>query len=148
MHPDRRRELVERPELTTDAVEEMLRVLTPVQLVPRIVAQDATIGGVDIKAGDHATIVLGAANLDPGDLRRAPTTSTSSASARSTSRSAAARTSASGSTSPGSSCGSRSRSGTAASPSYAIAEGAVIAHSPGIRQTDHLPLVWDVTAAW
>ncbi len=35
-HPERRRELVERPELTTDAVEEMLRTLTPVQLVPRV----------------------------------------------------------------------------------------------------------------
>src|SRR5262249_57346547 len=38
---------------------------SPVQLVPRVVAQDATLGGVEIKAGDHATIVLGAANLDP-----------------------------------------------------------------------------------
>ena len=44
----------------------MLRALTPVQVVPRVVAAtDATIGGVELKAGDHATIVLGAANLDP-----------------------------------------------------------------------------------
>ena len=29
-------------------------------------------------------------------------------------------------------------------PDYAIPAGTVIEHSPGIRQADHLPLVWDV----
>ncbi|MGZ6994442.1 MAG: cytochrome P450, partial [Acidimicrobiia bacterium] len=64
-HPERRHQLVERPELITDAVEEMLRALSPVQLVPRVIAQDATMNGIELKAGDHAVVVLGAANLDP-----------------------------------------------------------------------------------
>src|SRR5262249_60156236 len=38
LHPEQRRQLVEHPDVSTDAVEEMMRVLTPVQVVPRIVA--------------------------------------------------------------------------------------------------------------
>ncbi len=140
-HPDRRRQLVERPELTTDAVEELLRALSPVQLVPRLIVQDATIGGVDVKAGDHATIVVGAANLDPAVYDR-----------------------------PDDIDFERQRSINLAFgggphlclginlarlelrvaleewhrriPDYSIRPGSVIAHSPGIRQADHLPLVW------
>lgn len=140
-HPDRRRELVERPELTTDAVEEMLRALTPVQLVPRVVAQDSTIGGVDVKAGDHATIVLGAANLDPAtydrpddvDFERPRSINLAFGSG------------------PHLCLGinlARLELRVALEewhrriPDYTIPAGAVIGHSPGIRQADHLPLVW------
>lgn len=142
-HPDRRAELVERPELTTDAVEEMLRALTPVQLVPRLIVQDATIGGVDVKAGDHATIVLGAANLDPAmydqpddvDFERERSINLAFGGG------------------PHLCLGinlARLELRVALEewhrriPDYAIPTGTVIAHSPGIRQTDQLPLVWDV----
>jgi cytochrome P450 len=140
-HPHRRHQLVERPELTTDAVEEMLRALTPVQLVPRVVARDARIHGVDVKAGDHATVVLGAANLDPAtfgapddvDFERQ------------------------GSINLAFGAGPHLCLGINLArlelrvaleewhrriPDYAIPAGTVIAHSPGIRQADHLPLVW------
>lgn len=143
-HPDRRRQLVERPELTTDAVEEMLRGLTPVQLVPRVVAQDATIGGVDVKAGDHAIVVLGAANLDPAtydepddiDFERERSINLAFGGG------------------PHLCLGinlARLELRVALEewhrriPDYSIPAGSVIAHSPGIRQADHLPLVWDVT---
>jgi len=142
-HPDRRRQLVERPGLTTDAVEEMLRALTPVQLVPRLIVEDATIGGVDLKAGDHATIVLGAANLDPAaydepddvDFERKRSINLAFGG------------------------GPHLRLGINLArlelrvaleewhrriPEYSIVPGSVIAHSPGIRQTDQLPLVWPV----
>jgi cytochrome P450 len=63
-HPERRRELVESPERTAAAVEELLRFETPVQMVARVVKQDATIGGVEVKAGDRAIILIGAADGD------------------------------------------------------------------------------------
>jgi cytochrome P450 len=137
--------LVERPELTTDAVEEMMRFLTPVQLIPRVVARDATIGGVDIKAGDHATIVLGAANLDPGTYDDAEEVDFE--------RDRSINLAFGGG--PHLCLGinlARLELRVALEewhrriPQYAIAEGADIAHSPGIRQADHLPLVWDVAA--
>jgi cytochrome P450 len=142
-HPERRRELVERPEITQDAVEEMLRLMSPVQLIPRILAQDVTLGGVDLRAGDHATIVLGAANLDPAfydnpeeldfDRERSinlafgggPHLCLGINLARLELRVAL-------------------EEWHRRIPDYAIAEGAVITHSPGIRQADTLPLVWDV----
>ncbi len=143
-HPDRRRQLVERPELTTDAVEEMLRALSPVQLVPRLVAQDTTIGGVDVKAGDHAIVVLGAANLDPTtydepddiDFERERSINLAFGGG------------------PHLCLGinlARLELRVALEewhrriPDYSVPAGTVIAHSPGIRQADHLPLVWDVT---
>jgi cytochrome P450 len=146
VHPDRRQMLVDRPELTTDAVEEMMRFLTPVQLIPRVVAQDATIGGVDIKAGDHATIVLGAANLDPGTYEDAEAVDFE--------RDRSINLAFGGG--PHLCLGinlARLELRVALEewhrriPEYSIVEGANIAHSPGIRQADHLPLVWDVTAA-
>ncbi|HZJ26301.1 MAG TPA: cytochrome P450 [Acidimicrobiia bacterium] len=140
-HPDRRRQLVEQPELTTDAVEEMLRALTPVQLVPRVIVEDATIGGVDVKAGDHATIVLGAANLDPAtyddpdnvDFERKRSINLAFGGG------------------PHLCLGinlARLELRVALEewhrriPEYAITAGAEIAHSPGIRQADHLPIEW------
>jgi cytochrome P450 len=145
-HPDRRQMLVERPELTTDAVEEMMRFLTPVQLIPRVVAQDATIGGVDIKAGDHATIVLGAANLDPDTYDDADEVDFE--------RERSINLAFGGG--PHLCLGinlARLELRVALEewhrriPEYSIPEGTQIVHSPGIRQADHLPLVWDVGAA-
>jgi cytochrome P450 len=145
VHPDRRRMLVERPELTTDAVEEMMRFLTPVQLIPRVVAQDATIGGVDIKAGDHATIVLGAANLDSDTYDDAEEVDFE--------RERSINLAFGGG--PHLCLGinlARLELRVALEewhrriPDYAIVDGANIAHSPGIRQADHLPLVWDDSA--
>jgi cytochrome P450 len=143
LHPERRRDLVERPEVTQDAVEEMLRVLTPVQLVPRILAQDVTLGGVELKAGDHATIVLGAANLDPDFFAQPDDVDFD--------RDRAINLAFGGG--PHLCLGinlARLELRVALEewhrriPEYTIAEGAVISHSPGIRQADTLPLVWDV----
>jgi cytochrome P450 len=142
-HPERRRDLAERPEITQDAVEEMLRAMTPVQLVPRILAQDVTLGGVDLKAGDHATIVLGAANLDPGFFPQPDDVDFD--------RERAINLAFGGG--PHLCLGinlARLELRVALEewhrriPDYAIADDAVIRHSPGIRQADTLPLVWDV----
>lgn len=74
-HPERRRELVEHPELTGAAVEELLRWETPVQMAARVVKQDASIGGVEVKAGDRAIILIGAADGDEREFADADTVS-------------------------------------------------------------------------
>ena len=63
-HPDRRRAIVENPSLIPGAIEELLRHQTPVMMVPRVIAQDYEMDGVQIKAGDTATLLIGAANCD------------------------------------------------------------------------------------
>jgi cytochrome P450 len=63
-HPERRRALVEDGALVAGAVEELLRHQTPVMMVPRIIAQDYEMGGVQLQAGDSATVLVGAANCD------------------------------------------------------------------------------------
>jgi cytochrome P450 len=63
-HPERRRELVEDPSLIPAAIEELLRFLSPVMVIPRSAAEDISLRGVDIRAGDGVTLVLGAANVD------------------------------------------------------------------------------------
>jgi cytochrome P450 len=63
-HPDRRRQLTEDPSIIGPAVEEMLRMETPVQIVPRVVAQPHTICGVDLEPGESVALVIGAANVD------------------------------------------------------------------------------------
>ena len=63
-HPDHRRQLVEDSGRIPAAVEELLRWLSPVMVIPRTAAVDMTLHDVDIKAGDGVTLVLGAANTD------------------------------------------------------------------------------------
>jgi cytochrome P450 len=63
-HPDRRRALVEDPSLVPRAVEELLRQQTPVMLLPRIVREPVTLGGVELRSGEPAVLVIGAANSD------------------------------------------------------------------------------------
>jgi cytochrome P450 len=65
-HPDRRRALVEDPSLVPAAVEELLRHQSPVMVVPRVVRQPVTLRGVELRPGDPAMLVLGAANSDDG----------------------------------------------------------------------------------
>ena len=67
-HPDRRQALLDDPALLDTVVEELLRTETPVVMVPRVIAQDATIGGVEVKAGDTAVILLGAADTDDAEF--------------------------------------------------------------------------------
>ncbi len=67
-HPDRRQALVDDPALVDTVVEELLRTETPVVMVPRLVAQDATLGGVEVKAGDTAVILIGAADVDDAEF--------------------------------------------------------------------------------
>jgi cytochrome P450 len=78
-NPDHRRQLAEDPSSVPAAVEELLRWLSPVMVVPRTASEDVTVRGVDLRAGDGVTLVLGAANTDDDafgpaavDFRREP----------------------------------------------------------------------------
>jgi cytochrome P450 len=63
-HPDNSRELVEDPSLVPAAIEELLRWLSPVMVVPRTASADITVHDVELRAGDGVTLVIGAANTD------------------------------------------------------------------------------------
>lgn len=68
---DLRRTLRARPDLIPQAVEELLRRFAFVN-VPRIVAQDTTLNGVPMRAGDLVLVMLSTFGLDPA-VTPAPT---------------------------------------------------------------------------
>ena len=67
-NPQQRRRLVAKPELIPNAVEELLRWETPVTGVPRLAREDFSIGGIDVKAGELVTLLLGAADVDADEF--------------------------------------------------------------------------------
>ncbi len=70
-NPEQRERLVEDPSLIPAAIEELLRWETPVAGVPRVVKQDVTIAGVEIKAGQLVFLLLGAADTDENEFQQA-----------------------------------------------------------------------------
>jgi cytochrome P450 len=138
-HPDRRRAIVENPSLIPGAIEELLRHQTPVMMVPRIVAQDFELDGVSMKAGDGATLLIGAANCDGNEFDAANDVQFD--------REANRHLAFGGG--PHRCLGShlaRLELRVAVEefhkriPDYALATAEPIAFSPGIRQAEHLPL--------
>jgi cytochrome P450 len=79
-HPDARRSLVSEPELIPAAVEELMRVESPVQGTHRYATRDFELAGVPIHKGDRISVMWAGANLDGSafesplevDLRRQP----------------------------------------------------------------------------
>ena len=63
-NPDQRAVLRENPALIPDAVEEAIRIATPLQLVGRTTSREVTLHGVTIPAGGRVVLVYGAANRD------------------------------------------------------------------------------------
>ena len=140
-HPDRRTELIENPELIGPAVEELLRRETPVMVVPRIVKEPCTLQGVELKTGDMVTLAIGAANGDERhferpdevDFHRDPNHHVAFGGGHHLCLGAHL---------------ARLELRVALEefhrriPDYRIADGTDIHFSPGIRQADHLPLVW------
>jgi cytochrome P450 len=139
-NPEQRRRIVHDPSLTAGAVEELLRWESPVMMVVRIVKQDAELAGVTMQAGDHAVIMIGAANLDEEFPEPARVNF-----AREANRHLAFGAG------PHRCLGShlaRLELRVALEewhrriPDYRIADGVEIRSSPGIRQAERLPLVW------
>ena len=57
--------LLENPEYLPTAVEESLRLVSPVQLTGRMAVQDLEFEGQKIPAGTNISLIIGAANRDP-----------------------------------------------------------------------------------
>ncbi|GAF47459.1 cytochrome P450 [Rhodococcus wratislaviensis] len=64
-NPDVRDQLIDDPTLVVAAVEEALRVETPLFGLGRMVTQDSTVDEVNIPAGDRVMLMWGSANRDP-----------------------------------------------------------------------------------
>ncbi len=63
-NPDQRALLIDDPELIPDAVEEFLRLTSPVQGLARTATRDVTLHGTTIPAGRKALLLYGSANRD------------------------------------------------------------------------------------
>jgi cytochrome P450 len=64
-NPEQLRRLRDDPSLVTNAVEELLRYDSSVQLTGRAALEDVELGGVPIAKGESVLCLLGAANRDP-----------------------------------------------------------------------------------
>lgn len=62
--PERRRQVMDHPEMIPAVVEEMLRFHTPVMGVIRTVKQPVELHGVELEAGASVMVMIGAANTD------------------------------------------------------------------------------------
>jgi cytochrome P450 len=67
-HPEERERLREDFSLIPAAIEEFLRVETPVQALARTVTEDVTLGGQQLCKGDKVLLHWGAANRDPDEF--------------------------------------------------------------------------------
>ena len=65
-HPDQWQLLKQNPALLPSAIEEMLRYESPVARQPRLMKQDAEMGGKRLREGQMVFQMLNAANRDPG----------------------------------------------------------------------------------
>jgi cytochrome P450 len=64
-HPDQLALLRSDPSVAANAVEELLRYDSPVQLTARTAKHDSEVGSQTIRQGDQVVALLGAANRDP-----------------------------------------------------------------------------------
>ncbi len=67
-HPDQLDWLARHPEQSQQAVDELLRYDSPVQVASRVAKRDLTLGDAAVKEGQRAVILLGAANRDPARI--------------------------------------------------------------------------------
>ncbi|MHB1423258.1 MAG: cytochrome P450 [Gemmataceae bacterium] len=64
-HPDQLQKLRANPALMPSAIEELLRYDSPVQMTSRVLTEDMTVGGKQLRHGQLVVLFLGAANRDP-----------------------------------------------------------------------------------
>jgi cytochrome P450 len=141
-NPEHRRRIVEDPDVISNAVEELLRWETPVTIVPRLVKQTCTVGDVEIQEGEMAMLLLGSADVDDAAFPHADKVDFDRERNRHVAFGAG----------PHRCLGShlaRFELSTAMEewhrriPDYAIKPGETPRYSPGIREVQYLPIVWE-----
>lgn len=68
--PELRARLIEHPDLVPPAIEEFLRFEGVTATIPRVVREDVSLGGVDLKAGEMILLMLSATSRDPRQFDR------------------------------------------------------------------------------
>jgi cytochrome P450 family 142 subfamily A polypeptide 1 len=68
--PDQKKLLAEQPTLIPNAVEEMLRWISPIQNMNRTATRDTELGGQKIRAGDRLLLLYPSANRDAAAFER------------------------------------------------------------------------------
>jgi cytochrome P450 len=140
-NPTQREKISGTPASLEVAIEELLRWETPVTGIPRLVKEDVEIAGYEIEKGELVMLLLGAANIDPAEFEDADRVRLDRSRNRHISFGAG----------PHRCLGSHLarmelRVGLEEwhrrIPDYAIRKGEVPIYSPGIRDIEHLPLVW------
>jgi cytochrome P450 len=63
--PDQRRQLIEQPELVAGAVDELLRLTSPVQGLARTTTRPVELHGTEVPAGQKVLLLYASANRDP-----------------------------------------------------------------------------------
>jgi cytochrome P450 len=63
-HPEQFELLKAHPELLANAVNEVLRFESPLQMTKRVATENTTIAGIDIRSGEQILLCLGGANRD------------------------------------------------------------------------------------
>lgn len=141
-HPQHRQQIVDDPTLVPHAVEELLRWETPVPGVVRMTTRETELSGCPIPAGKQVVVLLGSANTDEAFWERADEVDFH--------REVNKHLAFGG--------GVHRCLGSHLArlelrvlleewhrriPDYEIAPGVELDYSPGLRQIDPLPLVWD-----
>jgi cytochrome P450 len=141
-NPAQRARLVAAPALIPNAVEELLRWETPVTAVPRLMKQDAVVSGFELHAGEMVTLLVGAANVDEAEFDHGDDVDFDREHNRHLAFGGG----------PHRCLGShlaRMELRVALEvlheriPDYRIKPGDAPRYSPGIREVQHLPLVWE-----
>ena len=144
-NPEQQARLRDDPALIPGAIEELMRWETPVTAVPRVVKQDVTVSGFELKQGELVTLLLGAANLDDAEFSEPRNVDFERESNRhiafggGTHRCLGSHL-------------ARMELRVAMEelhkrlPAYWIKPGEKPSFSPGIREVKYLPLVWDAGA--
>lgn len=73
IYPEQHERLLQQPDLLKQAVEEMLRFDSPVQLTSRVATEDVVLDGRLIRAGQQVYICFGSANHDEAQFDQAET---------------------------------------------------------------------------